>query len=378
MPDAALRQAIRAVLAGTPSHGEGHRKIWARLRVAGVRTSKRRVLRLMRENDLLAPSRVGSPHGSRRHDGTIIPETVDTMWGTDLTMTITGQGLAAVFIAIDHCSAGCVGIHADRGSAPDAARVPRELQRHLADRTAWLHHASGLTGAANVVLPGMSHNGCIRGREAFREMWRFLTGHEPETLNVVPESSPVLDGMVTGRVDGLPTNLPVAGIMVEIFEVSPTTGERLGPALHRRTTSADGAWGPFAASPTAYYEFVVTAPGYPVQHIYRTPFPRSTAILHLRLRGFDAANKGTVGSVFVLDTRGDALYRDRDTVLIDDVVPPALKAGPNDENEVTMRIDTKQTRAAPVVLNKQQLTARTWLAQENHLVLAVFHYRVAD
>lgn len=79
MPDQALLAAIRAVLAGSPFDGEGHRKVWARLRVAGVRTSKRRVLRLMRENDLLAPSRVGSPHGPRSHDGTIIPETVDTM-----------------------------------------------------------------------------------------------------------------------------------------------------------------------------------------------------------------------------------------------------------------------------------------------------------
>jgi hypothetical protein len=66
----------------------------------------------MRENDLLAPSRVGSPRGPRSHDGTIIPETVDTMWGTDLTTTITGEGQVAVFIAIDHCSAECVGIHA--------------------------------------------------------------------------------------------------------------------------------------------------------------------------------------------------------------------------------------------------------------------------
>jgi len=112
MPDAALLAAIRAVLAGSPFHGEGHRKVWARLRVAGVRTSKRRVLRLMRDNDLLAPSRVGSPRGPRSHDGTIIPEAVDMMWGTDLTTTITGEGQAAVFIAIDHCSAECVGIHA--------------------------------------------------------------------------------------------------------------------------------------------------------------------------------------------------------------------------------------------------------------------------
>lgn len=112
MPDADLLAAIRAVLAVSPFHGEGHRKVWARLRHAGTRTSLRRVLRLMRENHLLAPARAGSPRGPRNHDGTIIPDTIDTMWGTDLTTTITGEGLAAVFIAVDHCSAECVGIHA--------------------------------------------------------------------------------------------------------------------------------------------------------------------------------------------------------------------------------------------------------------------------
>ncbi len=112
MPDAALLAAIRALLTASRFHGEGHRKVWARLRVAGVRTSKRRVRRRMRENDLLAPSRVGSPRGPRSHDGSITPATVDTMWGTDLTTTITGEGQAAVFVAVDHCSAECVGIHA--------------------------------------------------------------------------------------------------------------------------------------------------------------------------------------------------------------------------------------------------------------------------
>ena len=112
MPDADLAAAIRAVLAASPFHGEGHRKVWARLRHAGVRTSKRRVLRLMGAHDLLAPSRVGSPRGPRNHDGTIIPDAVDIMWGTDLTTTWTGEGQAAVFVAIDHCSADCVGLHA--------------------------------------------------------------------------------------------------------------------------------------------------------------------------------------------------------------------------------------------------------------------------
>jgi putative transposase len=112
MADAALVEAIRTVLAASPFHGEGHRKVWARLRHAGVRTSRRRVLRLMGKHGLLAPSRVGSPHGPRSHDGTIIPETVDTMWGTDLTTTWTGEGQAAVFVAVDHRSAECVGLHA--------------------------------------------------------------------------------------------------------------------------------------------------------------------------------------------------------------------------------------------------------------------------
>ena len=68
----------------------------------------------MREQDLLAPSRVGSPQGPRSHDGTIIPEAVDIMWGTDMTTTSTAEGQAAVFVAVDHHSAGCVGLHAAR------------------------------------------------------------------------------------------------------------------------------------------------------------------------------------------------------------------------------------------------------------------------
>ena len=124
MPDAALLEAIRAVLGASPFHGEGHRKVWARLRVAGLRTSKRRVLRLMREHDLLAPTRVGAPRGPRNHDGTIIPEAADTMWGTDLTTTITGEGQVAVFVAVDHYSAECVGIHAARRATRFEALEP--------------------------------------------------------------------------------------------------------------------------------------------------------------------------------------------------------------------------------------------------------------
>src|SRR5205085_8777966 len=56
MSDDRLTAAIQDVLAASPFHGEGHRKVWARLRYAGTRTSLRRVLRLMRQNNLLAPT----------------------------------------------------------------------------------------------------------------------------------------------------------------------------------------------------------------------------------------------------------------------------------------------------------------------------------
>jgi transposase InsO family protein len=114
MADQGLVEAIRQLLQDSPFHGEGYRKLWARLRFAGIRTSRRRVLRLMREHGLLAHQRAGRPRGSRAHDGTITTERVDAMWGTDLTSVMTGEGQAAVFIAIDHCSAECVGIHASR------------------------------------------------------------------------------------------------------------------------------------------------------------------------------------------------------------------------------------------------------------------------
>jgi putative transposase len=112
MADEDLVQEIRQLLTDSPFHGEGYRKLWARLRFAGIRTSRRRVLRLMREHRLLAHQRAGRPRGSRAHDGTIITERVDQMWGTDLTSVMTGEGQAAVFVAVDHCSAECVGLHA--------------------------------------------------------------------------------------------------------------------------------------------------------------------------------------------------------------------------------------------------------------------------
>jgi putative transposase len=112
--DAELLKHIHAQILGSRLHGEGYRKIWARLRHAGIRSSARRVRRLMGQHGLLAPHRVGRPE-QRAHDGTITTTAVDVMWGTDMTETVTlKEGRARVFVAVDHCSGECVGSHAAR------------------------------------------------------------------------------------------------------------------------------------------------------------------------------------------------------------------------------------------------------------------------
>jgi len=112
-PDDELVAEIRELLTAPIFAGEGYRKIWARLRHKGVRTSKDRVLRLLREHQLLSPSRQPEPSPTNPHQGTIVAAAPDQMWGTDATATFTeAEGNVTVFAAIDHCTAECVGMHA--------------------------------------------------------------------------------------------------------------------------------------------------------------------------------------------------------------------------------------------------------------------------
>lgn len=125
LSDTELLAAIRADLEASPFVGEGHRKVWARLRIlGGIRVSKDRVCRLMRENGLLSPHRV--PQGKPAlHDGSIQTEAPNLMWGTDGIRTQTvEQGWVWVFSAVDHFDACCVGIHAVKTGNRFAAMQP--------------------------------------------------------------------------------------------------------------------------------------------------------------------------------------------------------------------------------------------------------------
>jgi putative transposase len=130
--DAEIVEAIRAVLAATPFHGEGYRKVRARLAHRGLAVGGKRVLRLMRTHRLLAPRQLGPPNGNPAHDGTIITTRPDEMWGTDATRFYTeADGWCWFFGAIDHHLDELVGWHVAKLGDRWAALEPlRQGVRH--------------------------------------------------------------------------------------------------------------------------------------------------------------------------------------------------------------------------------------------------------
>ncbi len=108
-----LAEHILAVLSASAFLGERYRRTCAKLRHRGIRTSRGRGIRLMREHELRAPTRSGAPRGPRSHEGTIIPPAPNMRWGTDLTGTWTPrEGSASVLLTVDHHTGEILGIHA--------------------------------------------------------------------------------------------------------------------------------------------------------------------------------------------------------------------------------------------------------------------------
>ena len=130
--DAELLAGIEADLKRSPFIGEGHRKVHARLRILDdIRVSRKRALRVMRENSLLSPHRVRQGK-AKVHDGKIITLMPNVMWGTDGARVFTlDDGWVWVFSAVEHWNAECVGWHVCKVGNRFAALEPlsQGLQR---------------------------------------------------------------------------------------------------------------------------------------------------------------------------------------------------------------------------------------------------------
>src|SRR5258708_3901903 len=85
-----------------------------------------------------------------------------------------------------------------------------------------------LKGATNLVLGAVDHRETAFSPHAFREIYKFIAGREPDRIAITQEAQVKLSGLVTGTPGGVQTNRPVARAAVGIYRVSPGTGERLG------------------------------------------------------------------------------------------------------------------------------------------------------
>ena len=201
--DADLLVATRADLARSPWTGEGHRKVWARLRALdGIRVSRKRVLRLMREHALLSPRRTRSrPEAS--HERQIITAAPNVMWATDATQITTVQdGRVWLFGVVEHWNAELVGWHvAKRGTRYEAIQaVGMAVRQQFGDVAA---------GSARGLALRHDHGSNFMS-EAFQQQIRFW--------GMVPSHAFVAEPETNGCIERLFRTLKEQAIHGRIFQ----------------------------------------------------------------------------------------------------------------------------------------------------------------
>ena len=238
-----------------------------------------------------------------------------------------------------------------------------------------------LRGAKNVVLPGVDHRETSFSPQAFAAAFEFITGRAPATTGFTPEATVVLDGQVSGlglnndpATGSFVNNLPLAGATVEVYATDAQTGARQGAAVWRKTVGADGRWGPFQADGRTAYELVISAPGYAVTHVYRQPFPRSSAMVHLRADRLLEADK-TAGSVLTFTRPRGYFGLPRDRLVFDgqDPAPGIARGGVAGLSVSKIKLPPAPPRPVVAEFNGQRLAAQSWPAAENRVVLIELH-----
>lgn len=236
-----------------------------------------------------------------------------------------------------------------------------------------------LKGAHNVVIARLDHRETAFSQAAFNAMFSFITGKAPTVAGITPEKPVRLSGLVTGlgadplnaRSGNFNNNLPLPGAQLHIYATDAATGARVGPALLKHTVSANGEWGPVTTSPDTPLEFVLSAPGYATTHIYRSPFPRSSNIVHLRPERMAEADKSAASVVTMSRPRG---YLDpaRDTMLLDGVAPPGVPPGAGGASAKVKPAGGE--RAISAEFNGERVTGRTWPASAGDVVVLELTY----
>ena len=114
-------------------------------------------------------------------------------------------------------------------------------------------------------------------------------------------------------------------------------------------------------------------PRHAITHIYRSPFPRSSDIVHLRPASL-AKGEETAGSVVTINRPRGYFGHGRDTFLLDGKVPPGINEGVPGASSGKLLLPAGPLRPVPARFNEETITLQNWPANENHIVFGEFHY----
>ena len=118
------------------------------------------------------------------------------------------------------------------------------------------------------------------------------------------------------------------------------------------------------------YEFVLRMSAQPVTHTYRSPFLRSSDVVHLRPAQFAKGDEGAGAIVSMSRPRG-YFGVGRDKFSLDGKVPPGINDGVPGVATAKLAFDAG-ARTVVGMLNTETIAARTWPVKENHTAVVEF------
>lgn len=305
----------------------------------------------------------GSPHHGVFALADVQPDNEFNGAGTYLTSLNAGEevvrGVKFLTLRSDHN---------DKYAQPEMRGAGPTPMRTNVDAT-----GPALRGAQDVVLPGTDHRETAFAPSSFRAQYEFITGRAPTRGDIASDSVAILDGMISANVNGGPTNLPLAGATVTVYEVDRVTGERIGAPAHLRTTTGDGRWGPFRAKPTSTYEFeVVPRDSAVVFDVFRSAFPRGSRYVNFRLPA-PQPTRGDSVSVMIVRPRG-YFGAGRDSVQFDGAAASGIPPGVPTVDRAIKWFSGAQSQRVVTRVNGETIVVRTRPGDRRRLVLAEFSY----
>jgi hypothetical protein len=136
-----------------------------------------------------------------------------------------------------------------------------------------------ITGAENELVPRAPHNETCTSPVSFAYMYKFFTGNNPISTDVLPEFHDHI--YLGGRAVLYPQNVGVAGATVEVYELCGETGARRHSKPDAIYSIDDtGNFGPFKAEAGENYEFNIVRPEFN-HHFYIEPRIRSDYFVRL-------------------------------------------------------------------------------------------------